>query len=126
MLNPVHQLLCLKKTVSDLMPLDGGDEFFILFDLTCGQFDASLLFRAQLLFLLRKNPLKIQRLVRYLSVKDTALSIQSLASGDTVTSDTKRVKRCKDFLRRIDTNSGQLMKAVNEELFDEVLNNNTL
>ena len=64
--------------------------------------------------------MKIQRLVRYLSVKDTALSIQSLASGESGSGDTKRVKRCKDFLRRIDTNSGQLMKAVNEELFDEV------
>eukprot|EP00095_Tigriopus_kingsejongensis_P004599 snap_masked-scaffold416_size178335-processed-gene-0.20 protein:Tk04599 transcript:snap_masked-scaffold416_size178335-processed-gene-0.20-mRNA-1 annotation:"transcription initiation protein spt3 homolog" len=72
----------------------------------------------ELVFLLRKHPVKVQRLLKYLSVRDTAAAVQAL-NGDAVPIETKRVKRCKDFLRRIDSN-GCLLRAVNEELPDEL------
>lgn len=72
----------------------------------------------ELLFLQRRQPVKVQRLLKYLSVRDTAATFQAL-SGDNVNVECKRVKKCKDFLRRIDTD-GSLIKATSEELQDEV------
>lgn len=72
------------------------------------------------IFLLRRQPVKVQRLIKYLSVKDTVEKVQSSESGqpDMTGEKGSRVKRVKEFLRRIDTN-GMLIKASNEELNDE-------
>ena len=68
----------------------------------------------EVLFLLRKNPVKVQRFVKYFKIKDMAQSM-----------DNKRAKRCRDFLLSIDNEGGLLTQALNEEIHDEVrLNRN--
>jgi transcription initiation protein SPT3 len=77
------------------------------------------------LFVLRKSPIRIQRLIKYLSVKDTATTLQQQTQG-AVASPTpeprSRVKRCKDFISRLDSSAsegGILEQAMNGELHDE-------
>lgn len=73
------------------------------------------------LFLMRKSPVKIQRLIKYLNIRDVSTNLLSATSTDqsVLNQPSKRVKRCKDFMLKID-NNGLLEKAVNEELYDEV------
>ena len=61
-----------------------------------------------LVFLMRSSPIKVQRLLKYLAVKDMAASVAGDRADGIVA--TKRVRRCKDFLFRIDTN-GMLVKV---------------
>lgn len=80
------------------------------------------------LFLFRKSPIKLQRLVSYLKTKDlsatVAMAMQGGASGlvDISSAEKKekgRVKKCKEFAAKIDVD-GSLTAAVNEELYDGV------
>ncbi len=83
-----------------------------------------------LLFLMRRSPIKVQRLLRYLSIKDSSASLQSVVPGggngntggsgeqQHLPESGRRAKRCRDFLSLIDTN-GLLVAASNEELPDE-------
>lgn len=77
-----------------------------------------------IIFLMRKSPVKIQRLFKYLSIRDTMsqMSTQNNSEESAVAlsgGGDKRVKRCRDFIERIDTD-GQLLAAVEERLYDEV------
>ena len=80
-----------------------------------------------LVFLMRRNPVKVQRLIRYLGIKDTAASVNVASNpvdgggNDSVGgggNKTNRARRCKDFLNKIDTN-GSLSRAAREEIADE-------
>ena len=77
-------------------------------------------------FMMRKNPVKIQRLYRHLSIKDMA---GNAAVGGAPTTDiygvlnatdNRRAKRCKEFLLSIDSEGGLLTQALNDELHDEM------
>jgi len=76
------------------------------------------------LFLLRKNPVKVQRFVKYFKVKDMALVSQIVVGGggqQSVVGENKRAKRCRDFLLSIDVEGGGVLtQALNEEIHDEV------
>ena len=77
-------------------------------------------------FLMRKSPVKVQNLVRHLSVKDMANnSTVGGAPGSDIYgvlngTDNRRAKRCKEFLASIDTEGGLLTQALNDELHDEI------
>ncbi|XP_071747486.1 transcription initiation protein SPT3 homolog [Lepeophtheirus salmonis] len=73
----------------------------------------------ELLFLMRKSPIRVQRLIKYLSVRDAVSTLEE--SEDSVAGDlgSKRAKKCKDFLERIDTD-GTLTDAVEQKLVDDV------
>jgi len=72
-----------------------------------------------ILFLLRKSPVKVQRFVKYFKIKD--MSSQAVAIQQNVITDAnKRAKRCRDFLVSIDVEGGLLTQAINDELVDEV------
>jgi len=73
-----------------------------------------------LLFLMRHSPIKVQRLVKYLTAHEVSTMSRKEADGDPADPTIGRhSKRCKDFFQRID-DSGQLTKACKEELCDEV------
>lgn len=73
-----------------------------------------------ILFLMRKSPLKVQRFIKYLSVKDTASSTIASTSGKVTDMEgNRRVKRCENFISLIDNEGGLLTQALNEELHDE-------
>lgn len=76
-----------------------------------------------IVFLMRKSPVKLQRLVKYLNIRDLSMNLLNnssmVASAAAADQPSKRVKRCRDFILKID-NNGMLEKAVNEELYDEV------
>jgi len=71
-----------------------------------------------ILFLMRNSPLKIQRLVKYLTAKDISRQTKAAADGE-VDNISKSSKRCKDFLETIDE-GGKLLAACNEEYFDDI------
>jgi len=73
-----------------------------------------------ILFLMRRNPVKVQRLVKYLVASEVANQSQTAADGDPPEQQGGRVsRRCRDFYQRIDE-GGQLAKACREELADEI------
>jgi len=74
------------------------------------------------LFLMRKNPIKVQRFVKYFKAKDLSSQVViSQQGGHSFITDTnKRARRCRDFLLSIDAEGGLLTQAINEELVDEV------
>ena len=71
-----------------------------------------------ILFLMRNSPLKIQRLVKYLTAKDISRQTKAAVDGE-VENTSKSSKRCKDFLETIDE-GGKLLAACNEEYFDDL------
>lgn len=95
----------------------------------------------EIVFLMRKDRLKLVRLLRHLSLKDNAPNLGSLTgmtaaeehsvlyghegqevgmpSHQDVGTKTKRIKICFDFLSSIDQN-GELLSAFSEDSFDEI------
>lgn len=79
------------------------------------------------LFLMRHSPVKIQRLVQYMSVMEVVSSVKNSSGANGEPTDGvspfetgKRVRRCREFLNRIDTDDfGVLTQAANEQLHDE-------
>lgn len=86
------------------------------------------------LFVVRKSPIRVQRLARYLSVKDAAATLQQEAnppggspppppsSQDPRGASGSRIKRCREFFAKLDSCSsdgGVLEQALNGELYDE-------
>lgn len=67
---------------------------------------------------MRHSPLKIQRLVKYLTAKDISRQTKAAVDGE-IESISKSSKRCKDFLETIDE-GGKLLAACNEEYFDDI------
>lgn len=101
--------------------------------------NSRLLGLEDILFLMRKNKVKLARLFKYLAIKDmrpacarTNIGDQddsveglknnldnSLGSIDPKLQSTKRVKLCYDFLSSIDQ-TGDLLSAFDEDFFDEI------
>ena len=71
-----------------------------------------------ILFLMRNSPLKIQRLVKYLTAKDMSRQTKA-AADDEVDSISKGSKQCRDFLETIHE-GGKLLAACNEEYFGDI------
>ena len=72
-----------------------------------------------ILFLMRSSPLKIQRLIRYLSAKELARRATKVSDGEVEENKKKTfMGRCKDFIESID-DTGTLLAACNEQYFDE-------
>merc|ERR1719188_775019 len=80
------------------------------------------------LFVVRKNPIRVQRLARYLSVKDAATTLQQEANPvggspqPNPPPQESRIGRCREFFSRLDSCSsegGVLEQALNGELHDE-------
>ena len=72
-----------------------------------------------ILFLMRGSPLKIQRLIRYLSAKELARRATKVSDGEVEENKKKTfLGRCKDFIESID-DTGTLLAACNEQYFDE-------
>ena len=72
-----------------------------------------------ILFLMRGSPLKIQRLIRYLSAKELARRATKVSDGEVEENKKKTfMRRCKDFIESID-DTGTLLAACNEQYFDE-------
>lgn len=72
-----------------------------------------------IIFLMRKSPLKIQRLIKYLSAKELSRKSTKVADGEVEDQKKKSLMcRCKDFIECID-DTGALLAACDEEYFDE-------
>ena len=72
-----------------------------------------------IVFLMRGSPLKIQRLIRYLSAKEMAKRATKVSDGEVQESRKKTyMGRCKEFIESID-DTGTLLAACNEQYFDE-------
>lgn len=71
-----------------------------------------------IIFLMRRDPVKVQRLIKYLSTKEQATKAQVASDGE-IEQHGNVGKRCKEFIEKIDQ-GGKLMAAFNEEYFDEV------
>eukprot|EP00096_Caligus_rogercresseyi_P000733 TRINITY_DN11240_c0_g1_i1.p1 TRINITY_DN11240_c0_g1~~TRINITY_DN11240_c0_g1_i1.p1 ORF type:complete len:299 (-),score=85.89 TRINITY_DN11240_c0_g1_i1:146-1042(-) len=80
------------------------------------QRESSLIGVEELLFTLRKSPIRIQRLLKYLSVRDTVSSLTDESPGG---EDSKRMKKCREFLEKLDTD-GSLLDALDQRLVDDV------
>jgi len=72
-----------------------------------------------ILFLMRHSPLKIQRLVKYLTAKDISRQTKAAVDGDPEVNVSRSSKKCRDFLETIDE-GGKLLAACNEEYFDDI------
>merc|ERR1719471_658433 len=80
------------------------------------------------LFVVRKNPIRVQRLARYLSVKDAATTLQQEANPaggsppPPPNPQESRIGRCREFFSKLDSCSsegGVLEQALDGELYDE-------
>ena len=73
-----------------------------------------------IIFLMRKSPLKIQRLVKYLTAKEITRKATQESEGELEETVKKKslVGRCKEFIESIDA-TGSLLDACNADLFDE-------
>ena len=72
-----------------------------------------------IVFLMRGSPLKIQRLIRYLSAKELARKATKVSDGEVEENRKKTfMGRCKDFIESID-DTGTLLAACDEQYFDE-------
>jgi len=73
-----------------------------------------------ILYLMRKSPHKIQRLIKYLTAKEITTKAKKETEGELDEMKGKSVVgRCRDFIEAID-DTGKLLAACNEEYFDEV------
>lgn len=73
-----------------------------------------------ILYLMRKSPQKIQRLIKYLGAKEITRKAKKETDGEADEGKVRSpVGRCKDFIETID-DTGKLLAACNEEYFDEV------
>jgi transcription initiation protein SPT3 len=83
------------------------------------QRNSDILIVEDILFLMRKNPIKIQRLIRYLRAKDKVNELSMLEKGEP-TQDRRfhSVTRCRSFLSKID-DTGVLLAACDQEYSDE-------
>ena len=73
-----------------------------------------------ILYLMRKSPHKIQRLIKYLTAKEITIKAKKETEGELDEMKGKSVVgRCRDFIEAID-DTGKLLAACNEEYFDEV------
>lgn len=71
------------------------------------------------LFLMKNEPVKVQRLVKYLTNKEVSSSLQSCVNGDISRDGKGKIgKRCQEFLEKIDS-GGRLMAAFREEYVDQ-------
>jgi len=73
-----------------------------------------------ILYLMRKSPIKIQRLIKYLKAKDQGLELSLLEKGETIQD--KRLNttgRCRSYLDKIDE-TGTLLAACDQQYFDEM------
>ena len=68
---------------------------------------------------MRHSPLKIQRLVKYLTAKDISRQTKAAVDGDPEVNVSRSSKKCRDFLETIDE-GGKLLAACNEEYFDDI------
>jgi len=81
------------------------------------QRNSEILIVEDILFLMRKNPIKIQRLIHFLRAKDKAHEIEVLEKGE-VDRRFNSVARCRSFLSKIDE-TGVLLAACDQEYNDE-------
>jgi len=81
-----------------------------------GRRGASHVSLEDVLFLMRRNPIKVQRLLCNLATVDQARSLGQV-SADAASNENRRLARCCEFLAKIDTN-GKLIKATMDELPD--------
>lgn len=81
------------------------------------QRNSEILIVEDILFLMRKNPIKIQRLIHFLRAKDKAHEIEVLEKGD-IDRRFNSVARCRSFLSKIDE-TGVLLAACDQEYNDE-------
>eukprot|EP00088_Acartia_fossae_P022257 TRINITY_DN234_c0_g2_i1.p1 TRINITY_DN234_c0_g2~~TRINITY_DN234_c0_g2_i1.p1 ORF type:complete len:325 (-),score=60.40 TRINITY_DN234_c0_g2_i1:475-1449(-) len=82
------------------------------------QRNSEILIVEDILFLMRKNPIKIQRLIRYLRAKDKVHEINMLEKGEMQDRRFHSVARCRSFLSKID-DTGVLLAACDQEYSDE-------
>ena len=72
-----------------------------------------------IVFLMRGSPLKIQRLIRYLSAREIAKKATKCSDGEIEENRKKTLMGwCKEFIETID-DTGALLAACNEQYFDE-------
>lgn len=72
-----------------------------------------------LLFIMRKSPVKVQRLVKYLAASEVSIQAKAAIEGDLEHQGGKYSKRCREFFQKLDE-GGKLAMACKEELFDEI------
>jgi len=72
-----------------------------------------------LLFIMRHSPVKVQRLIKYLSASEVVQQTKAATDGDVDTNSGRTSKRCKDFFQKMDE-GGRLVAACKEELYDEI------
>lgn len=78
-----------------------------------------------ILFLMRQSPVKIQRLIKYLTAKEISKQTKAVAEGEIEGGggaggkEGRISKRCREFLQKIDQ-GGKLLAACNEEYFDDI------
>jgi len=74
-----------------------------------------------ILFLMRNSPVKIQRLIKYLSAKEFTRKASNEVEGEVEENNKKKsiTTRCKEFIESID-DTGILLSACSEEYFDEI------
>jgi len=79
-----------------------------------------------IIFIMRHNPVKVQRMIKYLKTREFIKKNKNASDGDVdgVGSNGEKVEgrlltRCKEFIQKIDQ-SGKLLAACDEEYFDEV------
>ena len=74
-----------------------------------------------ILFMMKNSPIKIQRLIKYLSAKEFTRKASNDADGEVEENSKKKsiTTRCKEFLESID-DTGILLSACSEEYFDEI------
>jgi hypothetical protein len=71
------------------------------------------------IFTMRSDPVRVQRLIKYLSVKDMASNTNANSKPNPlIAGEGNRVRRCKEFLYNIDYEGGLLRRAADEELLD--------
>ncbi|XP_023341029.1 transcription initiation protein SPT3 homolog [Eurytemora carolleeae] len=80
---------------------------------------SKILIIEDILYLMRKSPIKIQRLIQYLKIKDKKDELSLLEKGETWERQLKTTVRCRNFLEKIDE-TGVLLAACDKEHYDEV------
>jgi len=84
------------------------------------QRNSKILIIEDILYLMRKSPVKIQRLVKYLKAKDKVFEMSLLEKGEANTD--KRMsntKRCRNYLEVIDE-TGVILSACDQEYNDQL------
>lgn len=84
------------------------------------QRNTKILIIEDILFLMRKSPLKIQRLIKYLKSKDKSAELTLMEKGDVLTDKRPNsTQRCRAFLNKIDE-TGVLLAACDQEYYDDI------